>query len=224
MVDAGHEAALSLDVVARALNLADFEPQSAQARMTPRLRLPPAEAPRNARLASVLVLLFPGDGGALHFPLIRRNEYPGVHSGQIALPGGRREAGETFEQTAQRETEEEIGVRPDQVRILGTLYPLYVPPSNFEIHPFVGYVAEHPVWRPDPYEVAELIEMPLASIIDDRIKGRTTISRGGQSMEIGFYSIGPHQVWGATAAILSELEARLLVALRLADHGMSFAP
>lgn len=211
------DTALTLDVVQRALQLPDFEPESAQERMAPRprsTRYPNLSG--TAKLAGVLVMLFAGPGGALHFPLIRRNEYPGVHSGQIALPGGRCEPGETFEQTALREAHEEVGIAPDCVLILGALHPLYVPPSNFEIHPFVGYVSERPVWRPDPYEVAELIEMPLASIVDERIKGRTTLVRGDQKLEIGFYSIGPHQVWGATAAILSELEARLLVALRLA--------
>jgi 8-oxo-dGTP pyrophosphatase MutT (NUDIX family) len=220
-----HDTLLTLEVVQRALSLPDFEPQSAQARMAPRVRGPGQPDQSSAvKLASVLVLLFTGSDGALHFPLIRRNEYPGVHSGQIALPGGRREADETFEQTALRETQEEVGVPPDRVRILGALYSLYVPPSNFEIHPFVGYVPERPIWRPDPYEVAELIETPLAGIIDDRIKGHTTITRGDQSIDIGFYGVGPHQVWGATAAILSELEARLLIALRLVDGSLPFTP
>lgn len=219
------DALLTLEVVKRALGLPEFEPERAQARMAPRPRaLQRPALPGAVKLASVLVLLFPGPDGALHFPLIRRNEYPGVHSGQIALPGGRREADETFEQTALREAEEEIGAPSDHVRILGALHPLYVPPSDFDIHPFVGYVPERPVWRPDSYEVAELIETPLKRILDDRIKGRTTITRGEQSIEIGFYRIGPHQVWGATAAILSEFEARLLVALRLADGSLPFAP
>lgn len=219
------DTSLTLDIVQRALSLPDFEPQSAQERMAPRPRAITRPAlPGVAKLAGVLVLLFPGPDGALRFPLIRRNEYPGVHSGQIALPGGRCEPGETFEQTALREAQEEVGITSEQVRILGSLHPLYVPPSDFEIHPFVGCVPDRPVWHPDPQEVAEVIEMPLASIIDDRIKGRTTLVRGGQTLEIGFYSLGPHQVWGATAAILSELEARLLVALRLANSGLPFAP
>jgi 8-oxo-dGTP pyrophosphatase MutT (NUDIX family) len=219
------EVSLTLEVVQRALTLPGFEPQGAQARMAPRPRaVQRPQVPGTARLAGVLILLFPGEDGALHFPLIRRNEYPGVHSGQIALPGGRREAGETFEQTALREAEEEIGVRREAVTILGALHPLYVPPSDFDIHPFVGYIPEHPTWRPDPYEVAELIETPLSAIIDDRIKGRTTLTRDDQSIEISFYNVGSHQVWGATAGILSELEGRLLVALHQPGAELPSAP
>ncbi len=202
---AGANTAITLDDVRRALALSDFDPLAAQLRMAPQPRpFRRADAPK---LASVLVLLYPV-GGALHFVLIRRTEYEGVHSGQISLPGGKREDGETFEQTALRETYEEIGVQ-DPVEILGALTPLYVPPSDFEIHPFVGYLPERPVWSPDPNEVAEVIEAPLQLLLDPQIKGVEDWIRYGMPFTVAFYRIGLHKVWGATAIMLSELEARL---------------
>src|SRR5258708_20970256 len=119
--------AVTLDDVRKALALPDFDPLAAQVRMAPRPRpIRRVGLPGDPRLAAVLVLLYPLDS-VLHFPLMRRAEYEGVHSGQISLPGGKREDGETFEQTALRETREEFGVSAP-VEILGALTPLYVPP------------------------------------------------------------------------------------------------
>src|SRR5579864_8707575 len=131
---------VALDDVRKALALPAFDHAAAQKLMAPR---PPramrrGDLPGSPRLAAVLVLLFPVDG-VLTFPLMRRPEYEGVHSGQISLPGGSQEGGETFEQTALRETQEEFGVS-EHIEILGALAPVYVPPSDFEIHPLVGHV------------------------------------------------------------------------------------
>ena len=160
--------------------------------------------------ASVLILLYPVDG-VLTFVLMRRTEYEGVHSGQISLPGGKREDGETFEQTAIRETAEEVGVT-DPIQIIGTLTTIYVPPSDFEIHPFVGVLPARPIWKADPVEVAEIIEVPLHLLLDDGIKGTEDWIRYGKPFTVRFYRLGDrseHKVWGATAIILSELETRL---------------
>jgi len=199
-----------LDDVRKALTLPAFDHAAAQKLMAPR---PPravrrGDLPGSPRLAAVLVLLFPVDG-ILTFPLMRRPEYEGVHSGQISLPGGSQENGETFEQTALRETREEFGVI-EPVEILGALTPVYVPPSDFEIHPMVGYLPEHPVWTPDPREVAELVEAPLDLLLDESVKGHEErLLDGGIKRIIPFYRVGAYQVWGATAAMLSELEGRL---------------
>jgi 8-oxo-dGTP pyrophosphatase MutT (NUDIX family) len=199
---------ISLDDARRALALPDFGVVEAQLRMAPQPRpFRRIDAPGTARLASVLVLLYPVDG-VLTFVLMLRTEYGGVHSGQISLPGGSREDGETFEQTALRETYEEFGVS-GPVELLGALTPIYVPPSDFEIHPFVGYLPSRPDLKPDPGEVAAALEVPLHLLLDPDAKGIEETSRYGQPFTIPFYRVGPHQVWGATAIMLSELEGRL---------------
>lgn len=204
---------LTLDDVRRALALtpADgFDPHLAQAYMSPNPR-PTAPPPGiQARQSAVLLLFYTGEDGGLHFPLMRRAEYPGVHSGQISLPGGRTEEDDgSYIQTALREAHEEVGIHAADVDVLGELTPLYVPPSNFEIHPVVGSIAYHPTWTPDPVEVAEVIEAPLSALFDDSIKGEETAERAGISFLIRYYGIGGHKVWGATAVMLGEFETRL---------------
>lgn len=141
----------------------------------------------------------------LHFVLIRRPEYPGVHSGQIALPGGRREGSESLEQTALRETKEEIGVRAVTLEVIGALSPLYTPPSNFCIYPFVAYSLIHPTFQPDPREVAEVVEVPLRLLLDLSIRRVETwhFEQIG-ARRVPFFDVYGHHVWGATAMILSE--------------------
>ncbi len=207
---------ITLDDVRRALALGEadgFDPTQALLRMSPQPRAsgPPPDVV--AKQAAVLLLLFQhrdlGGDDSLHFLLMRRQEYPGVHSGQISLPGGRQEAGETFVQTALREAEEEVGVLASDVRVIGALTPFYVPPSNFEIHPIVGTIGYHPQWVAQPLEVAELIEAPLSILLDEAAKGEDMMQRGEVSFQIRFYRVGEAVVWGATAAILGEMESRL---------------
>ncbi|MEP7286778.1 MAG: CoA pyrophosphatase [Chloroflexota bacterium] len=205
--------AISLDDVRRALLLTSFDAQAAQSLMAPSHRpLRREGVPGLPRLSAVLLLIYPLDG-ALSFVLMRRTEYNGVHSGQISLPGGSREADETFEQTALRETYEEIGVGDpagDRLEILGTLEPLYVPPSDFVINPFVGYLPYHPNWNPNPAEVAEVIEAPLDLLFDAQTKGMDQMTIvDGVTRILPFYRVGQYKVWGATAAILSEFEGRV---------------
>ncbi len=206
------ETVITLGDVRTALALPGFDALSAQMRMSPQPRpFRRAAVPGTPKLAAVLILLFPVKG-VLTFVLMRRTEYEGVHSGQISLPGGKREDGETFEQTAIRETYEELGVS-DAVSIIGPLTPLHVPPSDFEIHPFVGYLPSAPVWQPDPGEVAAVIESPLQLLLDEQVKGMEDTTRYGRPFTIPFYRVGDVQVWGATAIILSEFEARLQIVL-----------
>ncbi len=114
----------------------------------------------DARLSAVLILFYPVDG-VLHLPFILRPTYRGVHSGQVSLPGGGREAVDvTLADTALRETHEEIGVPPAGIKLLGQLSPLYVAASNHIVYPFVGWIDRRPEFRTDPYEVAMLIEAP----------------------------------------------------------------
>ncbi len=208
---------LPLATVRRALALPGFDGQAAQLQMAPAPRPFERDPARSGlpRVAAVLVLLYPLEDGTLAFPLMKRNEYPGVHSGQISLPGGSAEAGETPEQTALRETCEEFGVC-DGVELLGLLTPLYVPPSDFEIHPVVGWSVARPVFQPDPREVAALLEIPLVHLLDDarKLTGNWELGSGIET-PIRYYDLGESVVWGATAIILSEFEQRLRAALTL---------
>jgi 8-oxo-dGTP pyrophosphatase MutT (NUDIX family) len=172
------------------------------------------DQPAHYREAGVLLLLYPhlvcqnginNSTPELHFVLTRRHEYPGVHSGQISLPGGRREGDESLQYTALRETYEEIGLDAALVEIIGQLSPLFTPPSNFYIYPFVGFTPTRPAFRPDPKEVAELIETPLNLLRDPAIrKEEIWHFQNYGERRIPFFDIFGHSVWGATAMILSE--------------------
>src|SRR5512136_1211715 len=183
----------------------------AQARMAPPYRRdqiaimlnPPA-----CKQAGVLVLLYPLEG-QLCFPLTQRQDSVEYHKGQISLPGGSQENGESLCQTALREAQEEVGVDADAVEVIGQLSRLYVPPSNFCIQPFVGYVAERPDFRIEAVEVAELIEAPLKALLDPATVHVEDWELYGGTWPIPFYQFGPHKVWGATAMILSEFVAIL---------------
>jgi len=185
---------------------------AAQIRLAPRaayrvesLRAAP---PPDARAAGVLILLYPHTG-TWYFPLIKRVPDGLVHGGQISLPGGSQEAGESLRQTALREACEEIGAACAQVELLGELSPIYIPPSNFLVTPTVGCVDQPPDFRCDPREVDELIEVPLSALFDrDVVKREPWVLRGA-TVEVPFYQIGPHKVWGATAMILSEFSMLL---------------
>lgn len=165
--------------------------------------------PPNCRQAGVLLFLYPhtnnGNSPELHIALIRRPEYPGVHSGQISLPGGRREAGESLQQTALREATEEIGVLPDTLEVLGQLSSLYIPPSNFCIYPFVAFCHYRPKFQLDSREVAELLEVPLSLFVDPTTrKSEVWHFEKYGNRQIPFFEIFGHKIWGATAMILSE--------------------
>lgn len=161
--------------------------------------------PDNAKEAAVMILLYP-DAGKLHLPLIVRNVYPGVHSGQVALPGGTKDPEDgSFLATALRETEEEIGVPQNHIEVLGELSKLYIPPSNFLVQPFVGRVAGKPAFIPDTSEVAHLIESPLEAFLDGNNIGEGTVTvRGSMRLQVPRYLIQGHTVWGATAMMMAE--------------------
>lgn len=153
-----------------------------------------------------MVIVFPKEG-KLHNVLIRRPEYPGVHSSQIAFPGGKQESTDRdLFHTATRESNEEVGVPEDQMQLIGELTPVYIPPSNFLVHPFVSWVEEEPTFIPDPREVARVIEYPLESLLDDEIIKVRSIkpSSVGYKINAPYFDIDQEVVWGATALILSE--------------------
>jgi 8-oxo-dGTP pyrophosphatase MutT (NUDIX family) len=201
---------ITLDHVRAALTLSQFDAVAAQLRMAPQPRSARLgqRPPGSPRQASVLVLLFPADAG-LSFVLTRRTENPhDVHSGQISLPGGAQEPGESPVQTALRETREELGFS-GPVDVVGRLTSLYIPPSDFEVHPVVAHSGQHPVWQRDALEVAEVLECPLGWLLDADRKVVEDWELSGHTVRVPWYNVRGHRVWGATAIILSELEQRL---------------
>ena len=211
---------MTIDDVRRALErpLPGLE---AQARMAPPYRRDQIEVmlnPPACKHAGVLILLYPLDG-RLCFPLTRRPDSVEFHKGQISLPGGSQENGESLSQTALRETQEEIGVKAARIELIGPLSQLYVPPSNFCIQPFVGYTPFRPEFHVAEIEVAELIEAPLDMLFDPTTVGVEEWEIRGGVWPIPFYRFGPHKVWGATAMILSEFVVMLTQVEGRGDNG-----
>jgi 8-oxo-dGTP pyrophosphatase MutT (NUDIX family) len=162
--------------------------------------------------SSVLILLYPGiNSREIMTVLIQRPDYDGVHGGQISLPGGKfEEKDRDVQTTAIRETEEEIGITGEEVAILGPLSQLYIPPSNYIVYPFVGYLSSRPAFHPDKEEVAEIIELKLSDLSDKRNLKKTKISlRNGMVIHGPCFMVDERIIWGATAMILNEFKTIL---------------
>lgn len=166
------------------------------------LTLKPTEKTRNS---AVLMLLYPINN-EIYFPLILRNSYNGFHSNEVGFPGGRFEISDgNLIQTALREAKEEIGVNPDEVKILGTLTEIYIGPSDFNVLPVVGFLPQRPNFKPDFREVQQIFELKLNSFLDTNIFGCTEISIPGDLVTTPYYEVNGHKAWGATAKIIIEL-------------------
>ena len=160
-----------------------------------------------AKRSAVLVLLFP-DQGQLKTVFIKRSEYDGVHSGQISFPGGQFESTDrSFEATALRETNEEIGVSSDKIQLVGQLTDFYIPPSNFLVKVFVGYSSQKPEYIPDKKEVQSVIEVNVDDLYDkNNITQMEFYSTSRKALvNAPTYIINGVEIWGATAMIVSEL-------------------
>lgn len=164
--------------------------------------------PSSARRAAVIVLLFPGPDG-WRFPLTLRPDAIGPHAGQISLPGGAIEAGETSDMAAVRELEEELGVPSDNVKLLGSLDDLYIFGSNYHVTPWLGVIDDSPKWIPQHSEVAEVIEMTVSQLLNTENLHSTIRTLRGVSFQAPNFAIDGHQIWGATCLILGELRELL---------------
>jgi len=184
----------------------------AQLRMAPRpgsLKLPtPQSTPKKS---GVLILLFPSiKTDELCFVLTRRTESVADHKGQVSLPGGAVDPDDpSIAHTALREACEEVGVCSDTMRILGSLTPIYIPPSDFCVQPYVAYLSQPPQFFPQPEEVAEILEVPLPFLLDEKNIVVEEWILDDEVKQVPFFNVYGHKVWGATAVVLSEFAAIL---------------
>jgi len=161
-----------------------------------------SESPRRG---AVLILIYP-DADQAFFPLIKRPIYSGVHSGQIAFPGGKMEPEDKdISHTAVREAWEEVGVLPENVKLLGQISDLFVPASNFLVSPVIGYSERKPEFIPEIKEVDRIIETPVKQLLALDTKKQKILELGGLfKLDTPYFDISNEVVWGATAMILEE--------------------
>lgn len=176
--------------------------QSHQKMMPPNRKLRAADSDKKRlKPSSVLLLLF-AEKNELFVCLIKRPSNMKHHAGQVALPGGRHEPGETPLETALRETWEEIGITADKIEIMGSLSELFVDVSGFLIHPFVGWLEEKPSFKTNPAEVEKTILFPLLKFMNNLEE--TELETVSGKLKVPCFHFEGEIIWGATAMILSE--------------------
>jgi 8-oxo-dGTP pyrophosphatase MutT (NUDIX family) len=183
--------------------LPGIEAQRRFAPVPPRSGWNPGMLPADARIAAGLLLLYPGPHG-ISIPLTVRASGLSRHPGQISLPGGATDPGETLAEAALREAHEEIAIDPSAVRVVGELTPVHVLVSGFTLHPVVGLSYARPEFQPAAYEVEEVLEVTLADVRDASRIRHGTRTREGLAIEYPYFDLMGHQVWGATAMVLGE--------------------
>lgn len=163
---------------------------------------------KTPRKAGVLALFYPSLDNGTSLLLILRNTYKGIHSNQIGFPGGKQEKEDPdLLATALRETYEEVGVPPTQLTILRSLSHLYIPPSNFEVWPFMGLYDKKKPFVMQQSEVAALVEVPLRDFLNDEKVVKHNLSTSyAKNIDVPAFLLNGHIVWGATAMIMSEIK------------------
>ena len=161
-----------------------------------------------ARPAAVLILLFPFED-EIQFFLTKRTEDVEQHKGQISLPGGIRENNESLNETALRETKEEVGIDSTKIIISGSLTPFFIPVTGYIVHPFIGWCKEKPSTKIHDVEVNQLFSVSITELMDEKILQTEQWNIRGYDAIVPYYNFGKCKVWGATAAILSEFKSIL---------------
>jgi len=183
--------------------------QEAQYKMSHVVRRTYKPAPDDARIACVMNLFYEKNGEP-HIAFIQRtSKNPNDrHGGQIGYPGGKsEEEDQSYEDTALRETEEEIGINAKDIDVLGALTPLYIPVSNFQVYPFVGYLNYEPEFNRQVEEVDDILEIPLSTLVKEEIR-MTRDMRFSENVilkDVPYFDLNGHVLWGATAMMVSEL-------------------
>jgi len=165
----------------------------------------PRSPTNDARIAAVLILLYP-QNGSIHTILMQRHDYIGVHGGQISLPGGKMEPQDKdIIQTALRESHEETGADPEKISVIGLLTPLYIPVSNMIVTPVVGWTKERPDFTHQQEEVVFLFDTDIKKLLDPGIVKTKKMEIRGEMIDVKYFDYEGHVIWGATAMILHEL-------------------
>ena len=160
----------------------------------------------NPKKAAVLVIFYPNDNNETMFLLTKRAQYNGTHSSQISFPGGKHEYADILmKNTALRETHEEIGINKEDVHLIKQLTDVYIPPSNFYVTPFLGYMNYHPFFYKND-EVESVMEIKLSDLLDVNNLSTINIDTSyAKNMEVPCFKLNGEIVWGATAMMLSEI-------------------
>lgn len=169
----------------------------------PRRQWPKDFNPGRIRHAAGLLIVFPV-GDRPHVVVTERAQTLERHSGQISLPGGVVEPGETFEHAALREAHEEIALAPDAARVLGALTPIDIPVSGFRLHPIVAAAPMRPAMQPSDGEVARILEIAIEELLDPSHLATAVRNRDGRNVTVPAFHVGGVEIWGATAMILAE--------------------
>jgi 8-oxo-dGTP pyrophosphatase MutT (NUDIX family) len=186
--------------------------ENAHYKMTPAFRAQELEAfrfkARNPKKAGVMALFYPDDQQHTKLLLILRKTYKGVHSNQIAFPGGKAEKIDIdLLQTALRETQEEVGVDPGQIEVIRQMSTVYIPPSNFEVQPYLGLSRGATTFRLQKSEVEALVEVRLADFLDDaNVFTQYLNTSYAKNVAVPAFHLNEQTVWGATAMMLSEIK------------------
>ncbi len=186
--------------------------ETSHAKMSPPYRLELAEKMKvkaeSAKKAGVMALFYPNVKGETYLVLILRKTYKGVHSAQVGFPGGKYEnEDKDLMVTSIRETEEEIGVPEIMIEVIKTMSPLYIPPSNFMVHPYIAVSESTPTFVKQEDEVEAIIEVKLVDFLDETNTLTTRVPTSfNVEVDVPAFKLNDHIVWGATAMMLSELK------------------
>ena len=179
----------------------------------------PREPGPDAKVAAVLILLFP-EKGSVHTVLMQRPEYKGVHGGQISFPGGKKESSDKdIIQTALREANEETGLIQDEINVIDTLTPLFIPVSNTVVTPVVAWTKDKPDFRHHPGEVVFLFDAEISKLLDPLIIRTKPMEIHGEMLSVRYFDYDGRVIWGATAMMLHEL----LTIIRRGEIGVKVA-